>query len=107
MKQVIYHETLGVKTDYGYGYKVVESKDVPAYVKQGWFEKSLDVPTNIHRAAAEQEEINLGIEADYEDVSPEVDNSADPDPESLPAGQTAPEPVSSPEKKKRGPKAKK
>jgi hypothetical protein len=69
---VVYHETMGTPTDYGYGYKVVEPSEVESYVKQGWYKNSLDVPTNIHRVAAEVEEEKLKPE-------PEAETNADPE----------------------------
>lgn len=74
--KVIYHENLGTKTDYGYGYKVVEDTEVAEYVKQGWYQRSIDVPTNIHRVAAESEEEALLLEVDPPASGPGSDPAA-------------------------------
>ena len=80
---VIYHETMGTPTDYGYGYKVVEPEEVKAYVKQGWYEKSIDVPTNIHRVAAEKEENQFAPEPEPE-LKDGVEGDQEPDKQTAP-----------------------
>jgi len=82
VKQIIYHETMGTRTDYGYGYKVVENSEVNGYVKQGWYEKSIDVPTNIHRVAAEVEEESLESKSSPEDF-PVSDTEENPETEKV------------------------
>jgi hypothetical protein len=61
--RLVYHESKGTPTDYGYGYTSVKNQtEFDNLIDKGWYATSMEVPTNIFKKTNTALEPDLDME---------------------------------------------